>query len=178
MLATRKKNKHGVSIMIGYALLVTFALIMGFIAYQWMKTYVPQDALECPDGVSILMKNVELNCTQDEFTLNFTLLNNGRFNIAGYFIYATNDTSQPLATIDLSSKITMGGRLHGNAIIYDPLSENALSPNEEMESVFVVDEQIYIIEILPVRFQVKENKERLVSCSEAKIKEILTCLPS
>lgn len=175
MLATKKKNKHGVSIMIGYVLLVTFALVMGVIAYQWMKTYIPQDALECPDGVSVLMKNVELNCTSDEFTLNFTLLNNGRFNIAGYFIYATNNISQSLATIDLSSNIIMGGKRHGNAVVYNPFDGNTLGPNENAESIFVVNEQIYAVEILPVRFQVEENRKRLVSCSEAKIKEILTC---
>jgi hypothetical protein len=175
MLATKKKTKKGISMMIGYVLLVTFALIMGVIAYQWMKTYIPRDALECPDGISVLIKNSELNCTPGEFTLNFTLLNNGRFNIAGYFIYATNNTNQSLATIDISSEIQTGGQVHGNAIIYDTLNKNILNPNEAMESTFIVDEQIYTIEILPVRFQTEENRERLVSCGNAKIKETLTC---
>ena len=34
----RINNKRGVSVMIGYVLLITLAVVMGVIAYNWMNT--------------------------------------------------------------------------------------------------------------------------------------------
>ena len=169
------KNHKGVSIMIGYVLLITFAVITGAIAYQWMKTYVPKDALKCPDGVSIFIE--EANYNESDFLLNVAIKNNGRFNIAGYFIHATNNSEQELATIDLSQNIIEGGETFGNAIrFFGP--ENSFKPNEGVENIFNLSDtgigQIYSIEIIPVRYQIEDSKERFVSCGNAKVKEIIT----
>ena len=45
MLSSRM-SKKGLSIMIGYVLLVTAAIVIGVVVYQWMKTYLPT---EVPD---------------------------------------------------------------------------------------------------------------------------------
>ena len=47
------KNKKGVSEIIGYILLVAIVVTISIFVYQWLKTYVPQDAISCPDGVSL-----------------------------------------------------------------------------------------------------------------------------
>ena len=64
--------------MIGYVLLVSLAIIMGGIIYTWMKTYVPKDALECPEGTSLIIKGYEYNCSHlfaiIRKTQNFTRL--------------------------------------------------------------------------------------------------------
>src|SRR3989339_666862 len=62
------KNKRGISIMIGYILLVTGAIVMGSIVYQWMKTYVPADSLTCPDGISIYLS--EFECSENTLNIN------------------------------------------------------------------------------------------------------------
>jgi len=169
-----QKNKKAVSIMIGYVLLVTFAVIIGVIVYQWMKTYVPTDLLECPEGVSVFVKDVVCeNIGGGNFKMNLILKNNGRFDIAGYFIHATNDSNQTLATVDLS-KYLVGGIKMGSAILFVP-SKNAVEPNNEKFSAFNLTNQIYSIEITPIRFQVMENKKRLVSCGGSKIRELINC---
>lgn len=88
------KNKKAVSIMIGYILLVTAAVVMGVIVYQWLKTYVPKEAIECPDDVSLFIKDYTCNNLTKELTL--ALQNNGKFSIAGYFIHVKNDSAQNL----------------------------------------------------------------------------------
>ena len=157
--------------MIGYVLLITTSIIISTIVYQWVKTYVPAEAIKCPDGVSVFVKESSYDCINNE--LNLTLKNNGRFNIAGYLIYATNSSSQELASIDLSQYTKLGiGK--GGAIIL-PTLENSIKPNNEIKSVFDLNStnfgKIYSVEIIPIRYQ---NKGR-VNCANAKIKATLIC---
>ncbi|MCK5043818.1 hypothetical protein KAR52_02350 [Candidatus Pacearchaeota archaeon] len=163
-------SKKGISIMIGYVLLVSFAIIIGGILYNWMKTYVPKEALDCPDDVSISVE--ETICQGGNF--NLTLKNNGLFDIAGYFIHATNKTGQKLATIDLSEYFISGGTVQSNSILFD-LDENAMGPTETKKSIFSLPTNINSIEIIPVRFQIQDGKKRFVSCGNAKIREIVNC---
>ena len=169
----KRKNKKAVSVMIGYVLLISAAIFLSVIVYAWLKTYVPKAALECPETTSIFIKNYL--CDSDE--LQITLKNNGKFNLTGYFIRATNSPEQELATIDLSSKLSEGGIKVGNSILFKEGNENTLGPNSEKTHKFDLTEigPIYSIEIIPIRYQEQDNKIRLVSCGDAKIKEELTC---
>ncbi len=176
------KSKKGVSIMIGYILLVSFSIIMGAIIYQNLKTYVPSDSLDCPDSVSIFLK--EYSCESSAkggVHLNLTLKNNGKFNIAGYFIHATNETGQEIATIDLSSYFNKDsgdrGAIVKNAIVFKVVNENTMEINQEKISIFDIAPNILIksIEITPIRFQKQNNKIMFVSCGNAKISEKVIC---
>ncbi|MBA7678297.1 hypothetical protein ES703_86570 [subsurface metagenome] len=169
------KNRKGVSIIIGYVLLVTFAIIIGGVIYQWLKGYVPTDFLECPDGVSIFINEVSCTNITGGLELDLTIKNNGRFDIAGYFIHATNDSSQELATIDLSKYHAEGGNKLGSAIVFTLGKKNSIKPNDEKRSIFDYTSEIYLIEITPIRFQIEDNKQRLASCGNAKIKEQIIC---
>ena len=57
----RKLNKKGVSVIIGYVLLIAFAILISAGVYAWLKTYVPREPLNCPDGVSIFVKEAGFN---------------------------------------------------------------------------------------------------------------------
>jgi len=159
--------------MIGYILLVTAAVILSIIVYQWIKSYAPGKSLECPTDTSIFIKNY--SCDSSE--LEITLKNNGRFNLAGYFIRVTDAPEQELATIDLSSKILEGGFKVRNSILFAEGEENTLEPNSEATHKFNLIEisPIYSVEITPVRYQEETNTLRFVSCGKAKIKETVNC---
>ncbi|MFH1503614.1 MAG: hypothetical protein ABIE36_03070 [Candidatus Diapherotrites archaeon] len=171
------KFKKGVSVIIGYVILVSFVIVLGIIVYSWMKTYVPTEEINCPDGLSMFIKNYE--CSSGE--LNLYLKNNGKFNIGGYFIYATDSPEQELATIDISRNITEEtAKLYPTGIRLGKSTDtgNSLAPNEEETEKFDISgiEAIYSVEILPIRWQEENNKRRLVSCKDAKIKETIFCL--
>ncbi|HIG94863.1 MAG: hypothetical protein QT05_C0048G0020 [archaeon GW2011_AR13] len=167
------KNKRGISIMIGYILLVTGAIVMGSIVYQWMKTYVPADSLTCPEGISIYLSEFECSGT----SLNITLKNNGRFNVAGYFIHGANQPDQELATIDLSSYFDIGqGIIVEHAVLFALSNENTLNINEDKTDRYIFNETIYSIAITPIIFSKDKNdKTRMVSCTNSRIKEELLC---
>lgn len=158
------KDKRGISIMIGYILLITMAVIMSLIVYQWVKTYVPKDVQKCPDDVSLLIE--EFNC--EELSISLILRNNGLFNIDGYFVMATTQDDQELATVNLIKDDL------GHVTFVDPLEPGVVSvpkniPVDENE----IDE-LHSIEIIPARYQLDDKKVlRLVSCVDAKIREVI-----
>lgn len=162
--------------MIGYVLLVSIALVMAGVVTIWLKTYVPKDVLECPDTTSIFIK--EYSCQGNE--LNITVRNNGNFNVAGYFIRIANvSPEQELATTDLSSKLKsdFGGILFGNSILFSEEKGNSLAPNEESKNVFDITgtNTLYFVELVPIRFEEENNKQRTASCGNAKVREEITC---
>jgi FlaG/FlaF family flagellin (archaellin) len=173
-------NKKGVSVVIGYVLLIAISIVMSVLVYQWLKTYVPTETLECPEDTSVFIKEASYDCIAK--TLTVTLQNNGKFSVGGFFIHSsTNSNLDSIATIDLSSKLTSGGVIEGNSVLYGEVV-NALTPeypNNEKTSIFDVTSYgstLTEIEIIPLRFQEEDNRKRVVSCSNAEVRESLTCL--
>jgi len=170
------KNRKGVSVMIGYVLLISAAIVMGAVVYQWLKTYIPKEPLECPDGVALFIK--ESSCTSDPINpslkiLSLTLKNNGKFNLDGYFIRGAM-TGEEQATRDLSEYMITGGTNDDGEIRFDYTTENSFSPNNEFSfEISGIDFNVKSIEIIPVRRQMEDNKKRLVVCGNAKVKEDL-----
>ena len=166
-----KRNKKGVSIIVGYVLLIVFAVIMGGIVYSGLRTYVPTETLECPDGVSLFVQDSNYCNNQ----LNLTIRNNGRFNVAGYYIFAANP-GQEVETIDISPYInrSFGGRDWKNAIMFASLDENSFNPGNQTTNVFNIPSTkgtIYSVAIVPARFQEQDNRERFARCANVKIIE-------
>jgi hypothetical protein len=180
----RKFDKKGLSVVIGYVLLMTVSIAMSILVYQWIKTYVPKDALTCDEGTSIFINSINYNCATG--ILSLTLKNNGRFGIDGYFIYASDKSGEELPTIDISSKITATAedklkKLSGSELRFS-VTENSLSPESTGNTQGQPDSfdvssygRLYNIEIIPVRIQHVDNQKRIVSCSDSKISETLIC---
>jgi len=172
----KRLSKKGMSVIIGYVLLITFGIIMGGIVYTYLKTYVPSEIDKCPDGVSIFLK--DFTCVNNQ--LNLTIKNNGKFNLQGYFIHATNNSNQTIATINLAkyfdASLSENG-LSNNALIYfNTNSHENFAPGDIRYNVFNnTPSGIYSIELIPARFQKIGSTERFVSCGSAKISEVLTC---
>lgn len=172
------KNKKGVSVIIGYVMLISIGLILGIIVYTYLKTYVPKEAMECPEGVSILI--TQYDCVGNSF--NVTLKNNGKFNYMGYFIHASENSTIDIATINLANNflnasVGEAASLPNSHIIFslDNLDE-FMKPQVETEHWFNLnDTDVKFIEITPVRQQEYNNKKRFVTCGNAKIKQEITC---
>lgn len=171
----RHHNKKGVSIMIGYVLLIVGAIVMGGVIYGWLQSYVPQETVECPDGVSLFIKDVLCSNDGEGYKLNLTLSNNGRFLVDGYYIKSSEIQGQEIATIDISSKITSGGNANAGLVLFPG---KAVDPSKNAPTaIFELGEkQIYLIEIIPIKYEVIDNKNRLISCGDAKIREKITCI--
>ena len=176
------KNKKGISIVIGYVLLIAVSVAMSVLVYQFLKTYIPKDTMACPDGTSVFVRDVNYDCGTG--ILKITLQNNGKFAVGGYFIHASNSATpkDALATIDLSGDISGGGTKSGTSIIYSTGGANGFNPDDiPKTSQFNVVKTMETygtltkIEIIPTRYQTQDNFQQYVSCSNAKVQQILTC---
>jgi hypothetical protein len=179
-------DKKGISIVIGYVLLIAVSIAMSVLVYQFLKTYVPKEALACPDDTSIFIKNFTYNCLTG--TLSLTLQNNGKFGIAGYFVKVSNSSGgQGLATIDLSGNISVNdpssaGIKNGDSVVYSMGNNNAFNPGDipklskfNVNKAMQVYHQFTKVEIVPTRYQLQDNFQKYVSCNNAKIEQTLTC---
>jgi len=174
MLLCRKKNKLGVSVMVGYVLLITFAIIIGFMVYNWMKSYVPTETLECPDGVSILMKNINCEIDGDNYNLSLKIVNNGRFAINGSYIKYAIDPDFVIGTEDIENEnIVSGLNLAGGILFFE--GKKSLEPDESAHVELTLSNLPYLIQITPIRYEIIEGKTRLAVCINARTKEKLNC---
>lgn len=174
-LSSLKSQKKGVSTLIEYVLLLAMAVVMGTIVYAWVHSYIPTEELQCSDGVSLYVDSYLYQCNTKNLTLN--LSNNGRFDVAGYFIKATNSTAIELATIDLSS-FTNGSQEGAVMIPGGGVSQNPLDADAKTQQKFNISTAIgnvTSIEIIPVRYEEVNNKYRLLSCTNAKIVQEIKC---
>jgi hypothetical protein len=174
----KAKSKKAVSVIIGYVLLITFAVVLGVIVYKWMKTYVPQEDVNCPDGTSLYIESYHYDCTAKVLTL--TIKNNGKFDVGGYFIRATDSPQEELAVIDLTQmNMNPGSKLNPLGIKFgDYVSKNSLAPNDVEEHLYNVSSMIrgiYKIEIVPVRWETQNRKMVLLSCKDAGIVQDIAC---
>jgi hypothetical protein len=166
-------HKKGISIMIGYVLLITFAIIMGGIVYTWMKSYVPTDTIECPDGVSVFIKSSECIRNSDgTYNISVELVNNGLFSINGYYAKISDNPDVKIGTRQID-KVLEGGSSASGVISFpfealEPSSSNLVKLKASYES-------IYLIEITPIKYQVIDNRNRLAICGNAKVSEQLDC---
>lgn len=80
----RNRNKRGLSEIVGYVLLIVFAVSMSAIVFAWLRAKVPKAEETCPDDVSIEIISYSHN-TADRI-LNFDLRNRGLFSINGISI--------------------------------------------------------------------------------------------
>jgi hypothetical protein len=177
----KRMSKKAVSVIIGYVLLITFAVVLGVIVYKWMKTYVPQEDINCPDGTSLFIESYTYDCTAGNSVLTLDLQNNGKFDIGGYFIYATDAPEKEKAAVDLSPmNLDNNSRMTPLGIKFGAFtSKNALGPNDVERDVYNVTvmspKRVYKVEIVPVRWQTIDRKMQLVSCKDSSIKEDIEC---
>lgn len=183
-------NKKGVSEIIGYILLIAIVVVISIFVYGFLKTFVPQESLTCPDGTSVSISNLIYNCTLN--TLNFSLDNSGTFSIAGYFIHASNDSSQQIAAIDLTPYYVGPSSYHSsgsNNILfttYGSLDPNNFDPGKEKDITInaynlsaaypqIASRSITKIEIIPIRYVDYNGKSRSATCGDAKIDIPVSC---
>lgn len=187
------QSKKALSIVVGYVLLIVFASVVGVIVYKWQQTYVPKDEYAgCTEGASLFIVNKSYDCNTN--ILRFAIKNTGQFSIGGYFIYLKDDQEKTLATVDISNNNT---DISSKLIIYNingvklgretllPARNNSFEPGEvEIEEFDLshLNDNVYGIEIVPIRWQEEGRKEVLASCKENRISEVFDgcsemCIP-
>jgi len=170
-------DKKGVSIMIGYILLVVFILAISAGIFQWLKSYVPGESFGCPDGVSLYVNNSVFN--SETSTLSVSFVNTGTFNLRGYYINLKKTASDDIAATNISQYLiveTSGGAAEIlNSVTFadkgqENPNDNNFLPGETETHYFDIPESIttiYSVQITPTRFEETDGKVTFTSCANA-----------
>ena len=92
MFLQKKENKKGLSVVIGYVLLVVISISLALLVYAWMKGFLWKPPKECPEGISLIIDFCRINITSKN--LNLGLKNNGLFDIDGFIIRIANESGK------------------------------------------------------------------------------------
>ena len=162
--------------MIGYILLVVFILAISAGIFQWLKSYVPGESFECPEGVSLYVSQA----TFSEGELSVSFINTGTFNLRGYYINIKRTESDNMATTNISQYLNVtkseGAAEVSNSInfrdedIGGDANNNDFLPGETETHYFNIPESIatiYSVQITPTRFEETDGKVTFTSCANA-----------
>jgi len=175
-LVQKLKSKRGISIMIGYVLLVVAAIALSAIVYVWMKSYVPTENIECPDGVSVFISKLNCEPISGNMKINLTVKNNGRFSLQGLVLRATTREDQEIADKDLSEFIS-GDQAQDGIFLFPGSKDNNLEPGEDWDFIINTDlAEIKSIEITPSRVEIIENRKVFSGCTNARVKQDISCI--
>ena len=162
-----RRDKRAVSIIVAYVLLITIAIALSTLVYSWLRFYVnPSDKEECPDGVSLVIKDYSYDCMDG--TLNLTLQNKGRFNIYGFVLRVTDKENSSIGVYTLKNAETIDGK---NIIELEPgnISEGVFSTLKDATGA-TIKNKLTFMEVQPF---IKKNNDVLY-CGET-TKQVLGC---
>ena len=112
-----REDKKGVSLMVGYVLLIVIAMALAVAVFAYLKLYLPPEEPKCQVDVSISIE--ELNCSSER--IDISLMNRGLFNIDGAFIRIGNVSRIVKTTLSEPDV---------HRFIGDPSGDSILNPGE------------------------------------------------
>lgn len=77
-----QRIKRGDSTVLGYVLLIVFAIGMAAAVFSYLKFFLPKEQPQCPEGVSLAISN--MSCSGTQFSI--TLQNKGLFSVNGTYV--------------------------------------------------------------------------------------------
>ena len=88
-------KKRGLSVVVGYAILIGMTISLSVLVFGWLRYYVDDASgseVSCPEGVSVIVTEAKCIGGNGGY-LNVTLKNKGRHNVEGY-ILRVNDNPE------------------------------------------------------------------------------------
>jgi hypothetical protein len=166
------KGKRGISVIVGYVLLITISLALSFLVYVWMKRQAPKPVIECPDTLSLMILNYD--CDEDNNIMNLTLKNNGLYNIQGAIIKISNSNVPPIYPIKLINSSPEGKIKNINDFEYQFIGNLAASSNEIVKIFFNYSgySPLKKISIIPLY---STEKDKIVCSAQEVPQTIVNC---
>lgn len=115
------KNKKGISELVSYVLLIIIAISISVGVYTWLRSYMPseKERQKCPEEATLIISDYEcVDIPNYGKFLRLKIENRGLFNLDGFYIRASNDSSKlpttNLNTIDVPEIEVIPGRYFAN----------------------------------------------------------------
>jgi hypothetical protein len=155
-------NKNGVSVMVGYVLLVVIAVGLSVAVFSYLKLYLPKDEPECNQEIVLTIDEVSCFGEGADGFVSVKLSNRGLFSVNGVFI-RIGDRDRVFKEL-----------LTGDELLFTP---EALAPGEEYDFLRLsydgyVEGQSRELEIEP--FVYIDNEPAL--CEKSVVSKLVNCV--
>jgi hypothetical protein len=161
------RDKRGVSIMVGYALLIVVAIGLAAIVYPFLKARLPVDRVECPADLSLSID--EVACNRADWKVTIKLLNRGLFNVTGAYIRFAESGKSVRPQINKNKELYLTGL---NPV---PLGPGQYTPDLSYSTgdlSYLPENGTFVVEVQPAVFK----KGVLVPCSNKIITQTIKCI--
>jgi len=137
-----KSDKRGISIMIGYVILIGMAVGLTIMVYQWLIHYVPSGdsyTAKCSEEISISIAN--LRCDSESMNLRFKIKNTGTFPVDHFSVKVSDKPGSNIGSYEIMSegegpKIPVNGEYDFN-YDYSGHVQGSLDPYFESRLTFL-----------------------------------------
>ncbi len=151
-----KYSKRALSEVVSYVLLIVIALAIAAMVAGWLRIKADISQREtCPADASLVVKTY--SCDKIAGEISITIQNNGLFDIAGFFIRASNEIGK-LPTILLKS--TDAGQITEGRYNFSP---DVLSPRQEKQTKFSYSDAA-TIEVIQLQPFVIDSEDTIQLC--------------
>lgn len=159
-----RKNKKGLSEIIGYVLLIVFAVSMSAIVYSFLRTKIPKQQEKCPADVSVEI--ISYNLESGLLNLTIDLRNRGLFSINGISV-RLKEGGKSCSVIKASCKNCSRYQARSDKILFSA----KMDPSEikTISMIYAGCVKPSEIEIAPMRFM----EEGFSICESSIMKETL-----
>ena len=160
VLLQHNRSKKGVSLMIGYVLLIVIVIGLSVAVFTYLKLYLPSEKPKCPEDISLL---IDPECKVGEIIIKYT--NKGLFSVDGTLVRVGN-----------VSRLAKDLLNQNNFAFYNDSGPVPLKPGDtwfqSYDYLYTSDgEVIKELEIEPVLFIDGEA----VLCDGAIVKRLIAC---
>tara|TARA_Y100000310_G_scaffold341110_1_gene439188 strand:+ start:839 stop:1390 length:552 start_codon:yes stop_codon:yes gene_type:complete len=143
----RITRKKGVSLLISYVLLITIAVALSVLVYNWLRLYVQDSELEiCKDGITIVIQDYECLLPSGEVdgSLNVTIKNKGRFNIDGWALKVSDRVGGKIGLYNFTSDgVTLvPAETNNTKYLFSEVDNN----DSELVSITMIEVQPFVVE--------------------------------
>lgn len=163
------RNKKGLSEIIGYVLLIVFAISMSVLVYAWLRASTPKAEVACPDAVSIELTAYDSVPREDGMYLYLNVTNRGLFGINGVSITLKEGTKACPIKSAACQDIAKSCDVQGNKILFKQFLNQGM-----MKPIYMVYDSSACapnkIELTPMR----ASENGIILCDKSIIKESIT----
>ena len=140
------RKKKGISVVVGYALLIGMGIALSVLVFQWLRYYVDSTDdtdLHCDEGTNLIITDVTCTYAPSK-ALNISLKNKGKFNIDGFVIRANNriDAEQGIYRINEGEDQPLSlGETFNNVYDYSSITELDTIPFIEVQPYKIIEDK-------------------------------------
>ena len=157
-----QQNRKGVSLMIGYVLLIIIAVGISIAVFTYLKLYLPKEEPKCQEDIVLSID--EVICENGEVEISIS--NRGLFSVNGAFIR--------IGEVDRVAKTL----LNNGPVLFIDQNDGLLGPGESWNAIYNDDDYedidfigIKELEIEPLVYV--DNKPAL--CEKAVVTQRISC---